>query len=146
MPKLRPHIEGDGKGLEPYLSAARLECRAVDPAMNPYLGAAMMLAAGLDGIENDLDAGDPIDENMYLLSDAQLSRKGVKQLPRTLLEAIEAFADPLGKQVMGKICSARRSSRPRSDGTTRNSQWELLDLPDQVLRARHVAVRQDDRA
>ena len=104
VPKLRPHIEGSGKGGHgPYLSAARLECRAVDPAMNPYLGAAMMLAAGLDGIENDLDPGDPIDENMYLLSGAQLKRKGVELLPRTLLEAIEAFAaDPLGKQVMGQ--------------------------------------------
>ena len=103
VPKLRPHIEGTGKGHGPYLSAARIECRAVDPAMNPYLGAAMMLAAGLEGIENDLDPGDPIDENMYLLSDAQLRRKGVRLLPRTLLEAIEAFtADPLGRQVMGK--------------------------------------------
>ena len=103
VPKLRPHIEGDGEGHGPYLSAARLECRAVDPAMNPYLGAAMMLAAGLEGIENDLDPGDPIDENMYLLSDAQLRRKGVRLLPRTLLEAIEAFAaDPLSREVMGK--------------------------------------------
>jgi len=108
VPKLRPHIEGDGGGHGPYLSAARLECRAVDPAMNPYLAAAMMLAAGLEGIENDLDPGDPIDENMYLLSDAQLRRRGVKLLPRTLLEAIEAFADdPLSREVMGKeLCDA----------------------------------------
>ena len=71
--------------------------------MNPYLAAAMMLAAGLEGIEKDLDPGDPIDENMYLLSDAELARRGVNQLPRTLLESIEAFAaDPLSREVMGQ--------------------------------------------
>ena len=43
--------------------------------MNPYLAAAMMLAAGLDGIEQDLDPGDPINVNMYHLSDAELNQK-----------------------------------------------------------------------
>jgi len=71
--------------------------------MNPYLGAAMMLAAGLDGIERDLDPGDPIDVNMYELSDQELAARNVKLLPRTLLEAIEAFGrDPLGTRVMGE--------------------------------------------
>ena len=129
VPKLRPHIEGTGKGHGPYLSAARMECRAVDPAMNPYLGAAMMLAAGLEGIENDLDPGDPIDENMYLLSDAQLRRKGVRLLPRTLLEAIEAFsADPLGRQVMGKELFdsfVELKTREWWDYHNDVSQWEI---------------------
>ncbi len=103
VPMVRPQIEGPKPGQHgAYLSAARLECRAVDTSMNPYLAAAMMLAAGLDGIENDLDPGDPIDLNMYLLDDSELERLGVKTLPRTLLESIEAFAaDPMSKQVMG---------------------------------------------
>ena len=102
-PKLRPEIEGqhtphDGV----YLSAARLESRAVDPTCNPYLAAAMYLAAGLDGIERDLDPGEPMPDNMYLLSEEELDRRGVRTLPRTLLEGIEAFAaDTLGKEVMG---------------------------------------------
>ena len=54
------------------LSSARWECRAVDPSMNPYLAAAMFLAAGLDGIEQDLDPGDPQFVNMYELSDQEL--------------------------------------------------------------------------
>ena len=71
--------------------------------MNPYLGAAMMLGAGLEGIEQDLDPGDPINVNMYEQSDKQLKRMGVKELPRTLLESIEAFAaDKLSKEVMGE--------------------------------------------
>ena len=103
VPLRRPEIEGKAKehaGV--YLSGARWECRAVDPTMNPYLAAAMTLAAGLEGIEQDLDPGDPIDVNMYEMSDAERAERGVRELPRTLLESIEAFAaDPLGREVMG---------------------------------------------
>ena len=104
VPVLRPQIEGDASEQHGvYLSAARWECRAVDTAVNPYLGAAMMLAAGLDGIENDIDSGDPIHRNMSELSQAQLDELGVSTLPPTLLHAIEAFAaDPLSKEVMGE--------------------------------------------
>ena len=63
----------------------------------------MMLAAGLDGIEDDLDPGDPVDFNMYDLSDKELKQKKVKLLPRTLLEAVEAFAkDPFTSKVLGE--------------------------------------------
>ncbi len=103
VPKLRPAIEGDdrpGEGV--YLSSARIECRAVDSSMNSYLAAAMMLGAGLDGIERNLDPGDPREINMYELSDQQLADMGVRTLPRTLLEAIEAFGrDSLAQDVMG---------------------------------------------
>jgi glutamine synthetase len=103
VPMIRPQIEGSADPDEGvYLSSARWECRAVDPAMNPYLAAAMMLGAGLNGIEEDIDPGDPLDLNMYELSDAELQERGVAELPRTLLEAIDAFAaDPLSEQVMG---------------------------------------------
>ncbi|MBT4931813.1 MAG: type III glutamate--ammonia ligase [Rhodospirillaceae bacterium] len=103
VPKLRPEVEGAANPDEgAYLSSARWECRAVDTAMNPYLAAAMMLGAGLNGIEQDLDPGDPLDINMYEQSDEQLEQEKVELLPRTLLEAIEAFdADPLAEQVLG---------------------------------------------
>jgi len=103
VPLLRRHIEGDAKehhGV--YLSDARIECRAVDPSMNPYLAAAIVLGAGIEGIEHDLDPGEPNNVNMYELSEAELAKRGVKSLPRTLLEAIEAFArDPLAAEVCG---------------------------------------------
>jgi glutamine synthetase len=100
VPMLRPEIE-TGEGIN--LSSARIESRAVDPAMNVYLAAAMMLAAGLDGIENDLDPGDPENINMYDLSEKELAQKGVKMLPRTLLEAIEEFEkDPFTSTVLGE--------------------------------------------
>ncbi|MFI5281785.1 MAG: type III glutamate--ammonia ligase [Candidatus Dormibacterales bacterium] len=84
------------------LTSPRLESRAVDATCNPYLAAAAYLQAGLDGVENNLDPGDPRRENMYMLSDAELEQRGVKTLPRTLLEAVEAFdADPIMERVFG---------------------------------------------
>ncbi len=84
------------------MGGGRVESRAVDTAANPYLAAAMLLGAGLEGIENEFDPGDPIRLNMYEQSDEQLADLGVSVLPRTLLEAVEAFdADPLGAQVLG---------------------------------------------
>lgn len=81
----------------------RVELRAADSACNPYLGAALTLAAGLEGIEQGIDPGEPHLENMYLKSDAELDALGVKRLPKTLEEAIDAFeADPLSETVFGK--------------------------------------------
>jgi glutamine synthetase len=89
------------------MGGGRVESRAVDTAANPYLAAAMLLGAGLEGIEQNLDPGDPIRLNMYEQSDAQLADLGVSVLPRTLLEAIEAFdADPLGEQILGSELKA----------------------------------------
>ncbi len=100
-PWVRPEVDRDhNHGLS--LSSARLECRAVDTTINPYLAAAMVLAAGLDGIEAKLDPGDPISLNMYLQSDEQLQELKVNTLPRTLLEAVEAFdKDPFSRKVLG---------------------------------------------
>jgi glutamine synthetase len=85
------------------MGGGRVESRAVDTSCNPYLAAAFLLGAGLEGIENDLDPGDPIPLNMYEQSDEQLGEMGVSVLPRTLLEAVEAFrADPLAKEVFGE--------------------------------------------
>jgi glutamine synthetase len=84
------------------MTSPRVESRAVDATANPYLAAAMYLQAGLDGIEEALDPGEPIDANMYLLGADERSRLGVGTLPRTLLEAVEAFdADPLAERVLG---------------------------------------------
>jgi glutamine synthetase len=84
------------------MTSPRVESRAVDATANPYLAAAAYLLAGLEGIEQDLDPGGPIDRNMYLLAPAALDEFGVTTLPRTLLEAIESLAaDPLAETVLG---------------------------------------------
>jgi glutamine synthetase len=80
----------------------RVESRAVDASVNAYLGAALVLAAGLDGIERELDPGPPIDLDMYVQPDERIAELGVELLPRTLDEAIDAFeADPLTLEVFG---------------------------------------------
>ncbi len=80
----------------------RVELRAADSACNPYLGAALVLAAGLEGIEADADPGEPHTENMYLKSPEELKKLGINRLPRTLGEALDAFAaDPLTTKVFG---------------------------------------------
>jgi glutamine synthetase len=89
------------------MGGGRVESRAVDTACNPYLAAAMLLGAGLEGIEGGFDPGDPIRLNMYEQSNAQLDQLGVSVLPRTLLEAVEAFrADPLSELVLGSELKA----------------------------------------
>jgi glutamine synthetase len=67
--------------------AGRVEDRTVDGSCNPYLGATAVLAAGLDGIENGLDAGDPTDLNMYETTAEQRAELGIETLPPNLFEA-----------------------------------------------------------
>ncbi len=84
------------------LGGGRIELRSADAACNPYLGAAMVLAAGLEGIREGLDPGEPNRDNMYELAPEALAERGIRQLPRTLEEALDAFeADPLARAVMG---------------------------------------------
>ena len=70
----------------------RLELRLADGSCNPYLAAAVVIAAGLDGIEKELDPGEPSNFNFYDLSPAELQEKGISMLPQSLKEAIDAFA------------------------------------------------------
>ncbi|MBE9111662.1 type III glutamate--ammonia ligase [Nodosilinea sp. LEGE 07298] len=86
------------------MGGGRVECRAADISTNLYLGAAMILAAGLEGIREGLDPGSPHRENMYTYSLAELKAMGIDTLPRTLGEAVAAFAaDPLSEAVMGPL-------------------------------------------
>ena len=79
-----------------------LEVRHVDSATNFYLSAAMVLAAGLAGVREQLDPGEACEVNTYEFSETELSARGVKRLPKTLGEAIDAFADdPFAIEVMG---------------------------------------------
>ena len=111
------------------LGGGRVELRAADISNNPYLGGAMVLAAGLEGIQEKIDPGAPYTENMYLKSDAELEQLGVSYLPRTLEEAVDAFdADDLGRQVMGDLMAKTYADFKRAEWDeyqTHVSDWEV---------------------
>jgi glutamine synthetase len=69
--------------------AKRLEFRPPDPSCNPYLAFAAMLMAGLDGIQNKLDPGEPLDKDIYDLPPEEL--KNVPSLPGSLEESLAAL-------------------------------------------------------
>lgn len=69
----------------------RLELRLADGSCNPYLAMAATIAAGLDGIEKQLDPGEPHNVNLYKYTPAQLREKGIGTLPQNLQEAIDAL-------------------------------------------------------
>jgi glutamine synthetase len=69
----------------------RLEIRLPDSGCNPYLVSAALIAAGLDGIDRKLDPGPAQNINLYQLSPEELTAKGIKLLPQSLHEAIDAL-------------------------------------------------------
>ena len=68
--------------------ATRCEFRACDPACNPYLTFAAMLQAGLEGIEKGYKAPNPMDQNLYHLTDTERKERGIQTLPDSLGQAI----------------------------------------------------------
>ncbi len=69
--------------------ATRMELRCPDPACNPYLTFAILLHAGLDGIEKGYELPDPMDKNLYHLSSEEREAAGIQMLPGSLGEAVE---------------------------------------------------------
>jgi glutamine synthetase len=84
-----------------------VENRAVDMSNNPYLAAAISLAAGLDGIDQELDPAEPLNDDLYKRGAADLKSAGIDRLPKTLLHALEAFeADPISAVAFGDFYKA----------------------------------------
>jgi glutamine synthetase len=105
-----------------------LEVRVADSAANPYLGAAMTIAAGLDGIRRQLDPGEPVNFDTYKTSPADLEKAGVHRLPSTLGEAIEEFArSDFARETLGEAMHASYVELKRAEWLTYNtvvSDWE----------------------
>ena len=86
-------------------TSRRIEYRVPDPACNPYLAFSVMLAAGLEGIEKKYALSDPVDANVYDMSDEERKAEGIEALPGNLWEAIQIAEDSevvfkaLGEQV-----------------------------------------------
>jgi glutamine synthetase len=69
--------------------ATRIEFRTPDPACNPYLAFAIMLAAGLKGVDEDYPLPDPVEEDIYEMDEAARERAGIVSLPGSLFEAVQ---------------------------------------------------------
>ncbi len=83
--------------------AVRVELRSPDPACNPYLAFACMLGAGLEGIKKQYPLRDPIEKDVYLLSDEEKKALDIEYLPGSLIEAIEiAEKSELLRKILGE--------------------------------------------
>jgi len=82
---------------------SRIEVRIPDPSCNPYLAFAAMLMSGFDGIENGIDPGDPVNKNIFDMSQREKSRLRISQLPGNLNEAVGIMRkSALMREVMGE--------------------------------------------
>jgi glutamine synthetase len=104
-------------------AAGRIEDRTVDGSCNPYLGATAVLAAGLDGIENDLEPGDPTTElNLHEVTEAQRNELGVELLPANLLDATrELEKDEVLRKALG---NTGREDYVDYYVKTKQAEWE----------------------
>jgi glutamine synthetase len=88
----------------PSPKAKRVEVRFPDPSCNPYLAFAAMAMAGIDGIENKIDPGEPLDKNIYALSPEELA--SVPLMPGSLSEALDNLEQDMDFLVKGDVFTA----------------------------------------
>ncbi|MHC4365430.1 MAG: glutamine synthetase family protein, partial [Planctomycetota bacterium] len=109
--------------------AARIELRNPDPACNPYLAFAVMLKAGLDGIENNLEPPESVEEDIYSLDDESLANKKIDILPGSLGDALYALKkDGLMRETLGEHLFERYidvKSREWDEFKKQVTEWEV---------------------
>ena len=95
-------------------NSTRIEFRSPDPACNPYLAFAVMLAAGLKGIEDGLELAEPIERNIYEMPETERKEMGIQSLPADLWEAIklteesELVREALGDHVFESLITDKK--------------------------------------
>ena len=122
---IRVPMISPGKSIE----GTRAEVRCPDPSANTYLAFAVMIAAGLDGVERGLELADPVEESLFEMDAGRLAERAIRQLPGTLGEAIDELeADPvvceaLGDHVLSHYVDAKRAEW--DEYRTQVTAWEL---------------------
>ena len=112
-------------------SSTRIELRCPDSAMNPYLALAACLAAGLDGIKNQMEPPAGVETNLFAMGDEELKKRGIEQLPETLGEALDAFEGSefaknlLGEHLYGKYVAAKRAEWKKFRAEV--TDWEVQE-------------------
>lgn len=107
----------------------RLELRSPDPTANPYLALAVCLAAGLEGIREEIEPPASVDANIYKMEKEEREKLGIEELPGSLLEAIREFEkdtfiqDVLGRDLSEKFIAAKK--KEYADYRSQVTDWEL---------------------
>jgi glutamine synthetase len=107
----------------------RCELRMPDPSSNPYLALTVQLAAGLDGIENELVPPEPVNKNIFTMSHRERRRYRIDELPRDLHEALDylekdrVVRDALGPHIYAMFLEAKREEWRQY--TAQVSSWEV---------------------
>ncbi|MGB0204307.1 MAG: type III glutamate--ammonia ligase [Neptuniibacter sp.] len=107
----------------------RLEFRLPDSGCNPYLVHAALIAAGLDGIERELDPGEPKNINLFALTEEERKEQGIEILPQNLNEALDALeadtvlTERLGKEIVSEFLKVKRMEW--TEYSRHVSDWEL---------------------
>jgi len=108
---------------------ARAELRSPDPSCNPYLAFAVMLKAGIDGIKNQIDPGEPVNQNIYTMNKEEKESLGIESLPSTLNEALleldkdEVVKSALTEHILENYIDAKREEW--ENYRIQVHQWEL---------------------
>jgi glutamine synthetase len=122
---IRVPMISPGKSVE----GTRAEVRCPDPSSNTYLAFAVMIAAGLDGVERGLALSEPVEESLFEMDASRVAERGIEELPGTLGEAIEALkadavvCEALGDHVLDHYVEAK--SAEWNEYRTQVTQWEL---------------------
>ncbi len=107
----------------------RCELRMPDPSSNPYLSLTVQLASGLDGVENKLTPPDPVNKNIFIMSQRERRRYRIDELPRDLHEALDylekdaVIRDALGSHIYNMFLEAKRAEW--KEYTSQVSGWEV---------------------
>ena len=109
--------------------AVRVEIRCPDPAANPYLTFAVLLAAGLDGIEKKMVAPEPVEDDIFEMTKAEMEERGIGSVAANLKEAIDALREnDVIKEALGEFTSNKLISIKEAewdDYRISVSRWEL---------------------
>ena len=109
--------------------AVRIELRSPDPSANPYLALAVCLAAGLEGIQNEIMPPKSVDCNIYEMSEEERKGSGIEMLPGSLLEAAREFEkDAFIQSVLGEDLSKKyieAKTREYADYRAQVTDWEI---------------------
>jgi glutamine synthetase len=122
---IRVPMISPGKSIE----GTRAEVRCPDPSSNTYLAFAVMIAAGLDGVERGLALADPVEESLFEMDASQVTERGIAELPGTLGQAIDELkadavvCEALGDHVLEHYVEAKTAEW--DEYRTQVTQWEL---------------------